>query len=106
MSQPTLEIAVIKLAAGRTEAELISASNQFQKFLAEQPGYLGRDLVRAADGSYADVVRWASRKDADTVGEKVSTSVDCQTYFSLMEWNPDNPAEGVSHLDILAVYGR
>jgi hypothetical protein len=106
MSMPTLEIAVIRLAAGRTEAELIAASNAFQQFLAEQPGYLCRDLVRASDGTYADVVRWASRKEADAVADKVSSSVACQTYFSLMEWNPDNPAEGVSHFDILAVYGR
>lgn len=106
MSNHILEIAVIRLAAGRTEQDLIRASDRFQEFLRGQNGFLERSLVRASDGSFADVVRWASRKDADAIMEKVASSTACQTYFSIMEPSPGNPAEGVSHFDILATYGR
>lgn len=104
MSNQTVELARIKLAPGRTEAELIAASNQFQRFLAVQPGFISRHLIRDAAGAYADLVHWSSRDAAEAVGEKIMSSADCQAYFAVMDFDPANLMDGVSHYDILASY--
>lgn len=101
-----VEMATIKLAQGLGEDDLIAASARFQsEFLAHQPGFLSRELVRTEDGGYADIVRWADMAHAAAIMEKVADSPACQTYFSVMEMDPDNPADGVSHYRVLARYG-
>lgn len=105
MSSTVIEMAEIKLAAGKTEADLLEASNRFQEeFLSVQPGFLGRELVRKEDGQYADIVRWASMEDAAAIMEKAATSPACGGYFSVMEFNPENPDAGVSHFGVLSSY--
>jgi heme-degrading monooxygenase HmoA len=104
MSNGTVEIAHIKLAIGKTETELIAASNQFQHFLNQQSGFLSRHLIRSRDGSYADLVHWTSDEAAMAVGEKIASSADCQAYFALMDFDPAKLMEGVVHYDILAAY--
>lgn len=106
MSDTIIEMATIKLAQGQNEADLIAASERFQsEFLAHQPGFVGRELVRMKGGEYADIVRWTDMAHAEAIMEKAASSPACLTYFSVMEMNPDNPAEGVSHYQVLARYG-
>ena len=60
-----VEWAPIKLAAGKTEADLLAASNAFQQdFLAGQPGFLRRELVCKSDQDFVDIVHWRSAADA------------------------------------------
>lgn len=105
MSNNVIEMAEIKLANGRTEADLLDASERFQdEFLSAQPGFIGRELVRKDDGTYADIVRWDNMETAAAVMEKAANSHACRGYFSVMEMNPEDPAEGVSHFGVLATY--
>ena len=106
MSNKVIEMAEIILAPGKTEADLLVASDKFQtEFLAAQPGFIERDLVRMEDGRYADVVRWESMEVAAAIMEKAANSPACQGYFSVMEMNPENPTEGVAHYEVLTSYG-
>lgn len=106
MSDMIVEMATIKLAQGCGEEDLIAASERFQAdFLAHQPGFLSRELVRMDAGEYADIVRWTDMAHAAAIMDKVVDSPACQTYFSVMEINPDNPADGVAHYRVLARYG-
>lgn len=105
MSGKVVELATIHLAKGKTEGDLISASDTFQReFLQQQAGFLRRELMRNEDGTYADLIHWRSMADAQAIMDKVAESPACQAYFSVMQVNPENPAEGVSHHDSLAVY--
>ncbi len=105
MSNKVIEMADIKLAEGRTEADLMHASQRFQsEFLSEQPGFVARELVRKSDGSYADIVWWDNEETAMAVMQKAESSEACRAYFSVMEMNPENPAEGVAHFSVLAGY--
>jgi len=106
MSDNIIEMAEIKLAAGRTETDLIRASDRFQtEFLSRQPGFIGRDLVRMEDGRYADIVRWESMSAAAAIMEQVPNSPACGAYFSVMEMNPENPQEGVHLYRVMTSYG-
>ncbi|WP_299621529.1 antibiotic biosynthesis monooxygenase [Pelagibius sp.] len=106
MSGYTIEWASIRLAKGKTEADLLTASNTFQsEFLDRQPGFVRRELLRLQTGDYADVVHWRSMEDAAAIMEKAAGSPACQAYFAVMEMDSDDPAEGVEHHHSLAVYG-
>jgi|APEBP8051073178_1049388.scaffolds.fasta_scaffold00002_396 hypothetical protein len=100
-----VETARIRLKPGRSEADLIAASDQFQAaFLSQVDGFLARDLLRASDGSFLDLVRWSSPEAARAIMAAAMSSPDCLAYFDLMEMGND-PAEGVSHLTVLRRYG-
>ena len=106
MSGSIIEWAPIRLAEGKTEADLLAASAKFQKeFLDSQPGFLRRELLRLAEGRYADIVHWRTMADAEAIMAKAPSSPACLAYFATMELNPDNIAEGVEHYHSLAVYG-
>lgn len=100
-----IEWAPIKLAAGRSEQELLAASDAFQRdFLSAQPGFLRRELVRKSARDYVDIVHWRSEADAKAIMDKVQGSPACATYFSVMDMGDAELTSGVDHFTSLAVY--
>ncbi len=107
MTNPITVIASIKLAAGKTEADLLAASDRFQKeFANDQPGLICRELVRKSDGEYLDIVRFRSMDDAEVVMEKEKESAACLAFFSVMDMNAEtsNTSGGVEFYQSLATY--
>lgn len=105
MQQTVVEIATIKLAPGRTEAELDTASAHFQQeFLRHQPGFLRRELVRQDESNFADIVHWRSIEDAEAVATKIAGSAACESYFSVMDFDPEHTMAGVTHYTLIADY--
>ena len=104
MSDTIVEWAPIRLAAGRTEADLLAASRTFQTdFLARQPGFLRRELVRKAEGEYVDIVHWRSEADARAILGRLDAPA-CQAFFSVMQMSEAEGAACVDHFVSLAVY--
>lgn len=86
---PYLMLARIRLRDGVNEKALIAASDTFEeKFVKRQAGIVRRLLLRAQDGTYADLVFFRSKADADRVVEVEAKSQECLEYFSLMQ-TPD-----------------
>jgi len=57
MTKAVTVLAPIKLAAGKTEADLLMASATFEKeFVSKQTGVVRRELVRKSDNEYIDIV--------------------------------------------------
>ncbi len=106
MTQPVTVIAPIKLAGGKTEADLIEASDRFQQeFVDKQEGVLRRELLRKCEGEYIDVVQFRSQEDANIVFEREQDSVACQAFFAVMDLEND-AAAGVECYPSLATYTR
>jgi len=106
MNGTVIEFAPIRLAKGRTEAELIAASDAFQRdFLAGQPGFLSRELVRKGEGEYADIVRWKSQADAAAIMDRIEGSPAVAAFFSVMAIGDADAAGCVEHYTSLARYG-
>jgi len=100
-----VELATINLADGKTEADLIEASMVFQnEFLNHQPGFIRRELVRSTNGEFVDIVHWRSQEDVDAVMKIIQSSPAVEAYFSVMEFDPKNPEEGVEHYSSIATY--
>lgn len=86
MTNPVTVIAPIKLANGKTESDLLSASDRFQKeFVNEQAGVLRRELVRTAEGQYIDIIQFRSAEDAEDVMKKEQESTVCHAFFAVMD---------------------
>ncbi len=106
MSQTIVETARITLAPGRSEADLLAASAAFQSaFLDGRPGFLRRELLKAGEGAYLDLVHWQSQAAADAVMAEAMTSEACGAYFAVMDMGAADPTAGVAHYASLATYG-
>ena len=66
----TLERVVFKAAAGIDDAAMIAGAEQTNDWLKEQPGFLYRTLVKDADGTWSDLVFWASPEAAQAADAK------------------------------------
>ena len=105
MANPVTVLAPIKLAAGKTEEDLLVASARFQKeFVNDEPGIVRRELVRKADGTYLDIVQFRSKEDAMAVIEKEKESVACHAFFSVMDIGSVGETGGIDFYQSLATY--
>lgn len=103
---PFVMLAPIRLKAGIDEAALVTASDMLEaNFVSKQQGILKRLLLRAKDGSYADLVSFASKAAADLVLEAEATSQDCLEFFKIMQAPDENlPDMGVLSFEHVKTY--
>jgi hypothetical protein len=95
-----IALAQFKLKVGVDEQTLLKASIDFETdFVQKQKGIIKRMLLKNTDGSYADLVFFESKEDADRVLQVEQTSPE---FFSLME-GPDIP---VLYFHDLTTYGK
>jgi len=107
MTDQIIELATITLAEGKTEDELLIASDNFQRdFLDQQSGFLRRDMVRGNDGSYTDIILWESRAHADAVFKQAMKSEAAGTYFSHMKMDEEKADEAVEHCALLRSFAK
>ncbi len=103
MQNPVTILAPIKLAAGKTEADLMAASAKFQaEFVSKEPGVLRRELVRTPDGNFMDIVQFRSAEDAEYIMEKEKKSEVCLLFFAIMDFSDADMDMGIHHT--LATY--
>lgn len=105
MTMTVTVLAPFRLAPGKTEQDLIAASNVFDRdFVSRQPGVLRRELVRKTDGSYIDIVQFRSQKDMDKVVEAEMASSICHAFFAVMDMSEGGGTHEVCAS--LATYAR
>lgn len=107
MTGPYVILAPIQLKDGLGEKTLVEASDAFQAaFAGRQPGILKRLLLRAQDGSYADLVLFESKDAAERVIEAELKSEACHDHFKIMEVPEDtSPDMGVMKFGHVKTYG-
>ncbi|MER2599906.1 MAG: hypothetical protein ABTQ73_10330 [Caldilineales bacterium] len=84
-----IELARYKLLPDADPNVLAEAEAQIQAEVGpKHPGYLGRELLQAADGSYVLIMRWTDQQAASTwngtlfastAGQKLGSLVDRQS---------------------------
>lgn len=101
-----IQLAPIALKPGVDEAQLLAASDRFEKnFVKSQSGIVQRRLLRSKAGGYADLVVFESKAAADKVLEAEMSSPFCEEYFSIMAM-PDAsvPDMGVLSFELIKTY--
>jgi heme-degrading monooxygenase HmoA len=81
-----VEIARYRLREGADEAALTEAEEEIQRTIGpSHPGYVGRHLLKGADGTYVLIMHWENQQAADTwnatlfgskAGQKLGPLVD------------------------------
>lgn len=96
---PVVEWAPFRPLPTTSEAALVEASEALQRdFLARQPGFVRRELLRGPDGQWADLVVWRDEASAKSVMQAAARSPVCLRYFHLMEGGDNMEADsGVLH---------
>lgn len=104
---PCIEWAPFRLKPGVTDDVLLRASAALQDdFVARQPGFVRRELLRGPDGQWVDLVVWESREAALAIMDAVAASPVCSAYFALMEGAEHaDPGAGVTHFERVRHYG-
>jgi len=102
----TVEWAPFRLAEGVDEAALLAASAALQsEFVSKQNGFIKRELVKANDNQWVDIVYWNSLEDAEQAAKNAMNSPVCFKYFELMVGaDPDDPSAGVLHFEVVETY--
>ena len=112
MTDQVLEWAPFRLRSGVDEAALLESSERLQRdFLAYQEGFVRRELIKGAEGSYIDLIWWSSfaasqsaMKNADgarCAGATlrlwiVANAIRAMTCCSSMSWGTIGPPRGFS----------
>ena len=81
-----VELARYRLLPGAHPKVLAEVEQEIQREVGpKHPGYLGRELMQAADGSYVLVMRWENEETAGTWNSTLFASPAGQKLGSLVD---------------------
>jgi len=81
-----IEIVRFKLLESATSEQLVSASEQSQKFVSSLEGFEYRSLSFDKDSNtWTDVVYWDSMENAQAAGKQFMSCEDCQPLMALID---------------------
>ena len=82
----TIELAKYKLLPNADPKALAEVEQQIQTEIGpKHPGYLGRELFRAADGSFVLIMRWENQESATSWNATLFASQAGQKLGSLVD---------------------
>ena len=88
----------VRLAPGPDERAFLEAAERSQSgSLGQQAGFVSRDLLRAEDGSWMDVVRFESAQATKTAIEGFAGHPDARAFESML----DPSAVSMSHWSVV-----
>lgn len=87
-----IELVTFKTKVGVTTDQVVSASDDVNRFLKSQPGFVSRNLGQAEDGTWHDILFWESQAHVMAAMEKVAASSSCATLFGLIDPDSDSMA--------------
>lgn len=94
---PVMEIVSFRLVAGASEAAFLKAAKATATALKAQPGYLGRTLTRAEDGTWTDHVVWMSLPAAMSAIDALMAEPAFAPFMALI----DGPTVTMRHEPVL-----
>lgn len=66
-----IELVTFRLMPGTDRAAFLAKAQATEAVVRRQPGFVARMLGEAEDGSWSDIVTWASRAEALAAAERV-----------------------------------
>lgn len=92
-----VEVSRFRLAPGTDEPAFLDAAEKSQSgFLGQQDGFVGRDLLRAEDGWWMDIVRFETADAARATFDAFAGHPEVKAFESMLDPN----AVTMSHLSV------
>lgn len=80
-----VEVALFRLKAGITDEEFLPSSELIQQHLDQSQGYISRELVKAPDGQWVDIVHWTSLEAANEAGAQIMADEEVAPFFAMID---------------------
>ena len=81
-----VEVSKFRLVQGVGEGAFLEAADETQSgFLGKQEGFAGRDLLRADDGSWMDIVRFDSMEAAKAAFDGFAAHPSVKIFESMLD---------------------
>ncbi len=95
MESKVLELVVFKLGAGVSREQFLATAEPVSAWIAEQPGFISRELSFDAGGDrWIEVVWWRTLEEAQAAAELAMTSESCAPMFALIDTDSALMAHG------------
>lgn len=82
-----LEIATFSLAANVSEEHFMAAAEASNGALITLPGFLGRRLAKATDGTWIDIAEWRDEASAKRAAEMFHRLSQAEVFCSMIDTN-------------------
>ena len=80
-----VEVVRFRLAQGADESAFLAENRKAQAFVAEQPGFVSRELARGDDGAWLVLVRWHDAAAADASFARFVAAAAMQPFMALLD---------------------
>lgn len=81
----TIETVSFNLIPGTTKDAFLAASEAVSAWVERQPGFQYRSLSQKDDGSWIDIVYWASRADAEAANASFKQELGTSDFVKLID---------------------
>lgn len=90
-----LELVTFALLGGTSKERFLDAANDVTRWLANQPGFVSRDLVHDATGdTWIDVVWWRTRAEAEAAASAAMSAEQCAAMFAMIDTERSSMTHG------------
>lgn len=89
----SIEHVTFRLIPGTDRAAFLENARRTESAVRRQPGFLARMLTEAEDGTWSDIVTWASHADAVAAARNVMSDPDFRPFGAMI----DGPSVRMSH---------
>ncbi len=100
MSNPVIELVSVKTRPGVEEADMLRAADGVMAFLSKARGFIRRELFRAGENQWVDLIYWNSREEAEAALAQSMNQPSVQEMMSLL----DESSLNMLHLDQVRTY--
>lgn len=95
-----LELVVFKLTEGISREEFLRTNDAVSTWVAEQPGFVSRELSYDVEGDrWIDVLWWESLENAGAASELALSSESCAPMFAQIDMDSILMLHGVPAID-------
>lgn len=96
-----VELAQFKAKQGVSDDEVLAASQEAHDgFLAEQKGYVNRELLKSDEGEWVDIVHWETMEDAQAAMQNFTGNPSTKKFVEVI----DNSSIKMMHLEVTKKY--
>lgn len=89
----SIEHVTFRLIPGTDRTAFLAAAQATEAVVRRQPGFRARMLVEAKDGTWSDIVTWASHAEAMAAAEAVMSDADFAPFGAMI----DGPTVRMTH---------
>jgi heme-degrading monooxygenase HmoA len=100
MSNLVIELVSVKARPGVDEADMLRAADAVMAFLSKANGFIRRELFKAGEDQWVDLIYWNSREEAEAALAQSMDQPSVQAMMSLLDENSLN----MLHLNPVRTY--